>query len=87
MHSSSGLSSDARLGGAEGSLTRSKVEDFQSLVEHERGIRLDPNQAWRRASQLVSLYRMLMGPIPEDPGVRTSACLPPGPVDKTGVLE
>lgn len=57
-------------------LTTAKVAVFRDLVAQECGVLLEPDEAWRRASQLVALYRMLMGPIPEDPEVRTSASQP-----------
>jgi hypothetical protein len=76
-------SSDASIPG----LTRAKVEEFRALLEGECGLHLELDEAWKRAVQLIALYRMLMGPIPEDPGVRTSANLPSRPGDTHGVLQ
>jgi hypothetical protein len=67
-------------------LTPAKVDEFRALLERECGVSLEFDEAWRRASQLISLYRMLMGPIPEDPGVRTSDNLPSPVGDESVVL-
>jgi hypothetical protein len=64
-----------------------KVEEFQLLLREAFGLELYPAEARRRARQLIALYRMLMGPIPEDPGVQTSAHLPSAPVDESVVLQ
>lgn len=50
-------------------LSEGKVREFQSLVLEECGVEMPFEIAWKRASQLIALYRMLMAPIPEDPGV------------------
>jgi hypothetical protein len=67
-------------------LTPGEVESFRLLLQEECGLDLDVDQAWRLASKLIGLYRMLMGPIPEDPGVRTSDHLPSSPVENNRVL-
>lgn len=46
--------------------------EFRDLLAKQCGVSLELDEAWRRASQLIALYRILMGPIPEDPGVQTS---------------
>ncbi len=51
----------------ESGLSREKAIEFQWLVREECGVELSAEEAWTRASRLVALYRMLMGPIPEDP--------------------
>lgn len=51
----------------ESGLSREKVIEFQRLVREECGLELPIEEAWARATRLVTLYRMLMGPIPEDP--------------------
>ena len=68
-------------------LTTANVEEFRALLQQESGVILEQDEAWRRARQLVGLYRMLMGPIPEDPGVQTSDHLPTAPVDSARMLE
>lgn len=68
-------------------LSRAAVEEFRSLMQEHCGLRLSPEDGWRQAAKLVSLYRMLMGPLPEDPTVRTSATLPAPTVDNGAVLE
>lgn len=64
-----------------------QAEEFRVLVRDACGIDLDPQVAWRRARQLIDLYRMLQGPIPEDPAVQTSRHLTSTPVDTPGVVE
>jgi hypothetical protein len=49
-------------------LTHEKAGEFQQLMREECGVELTLEEASTRASQLIALYRMLMGPIPEDPG-------------------
>ena len=68
-------------------LSRAAVEEFRSLVQEHCGLRLSPEDAWRQATKLVSLYRMFMGPLPEDLTVRTSATLPAPTVDNGPVVE
>jgi hypothetical protein len=63
------------------------VEEFRALLSQACGLDLEFSQAWDRASNLIALYRMLMGPIPEDSGVQTSGDLPSPPVDDEPVLE
>ena len=53
-------------------LLHENVREFQQLMRKECGVELTLEEAWTRATQLIALYRMLMGPIPEDPAVRTS---------------
>jgi hypothetical protein len=48
-------------------LSQDKVREFQRLVFEECGVEMPFEIAWKRASQLIALYRMLMAPIPEDP--------------------
>ena len=71
----------------EAGITREKAIEFQRLMSEECDVELTLQEAWSRAAQLVALYRMLMGPIPEDSGVRTFAHLPSRPVDSEVVLE
>jgi hypothetical protein len=68
-------------------LSRAAVEEFRLLMQQECGVPLSLEEAWRHATKLVSLYRMLMGPLPEDPAVRTSGTLALPAVDKPGVVE
>jgi hypothetical protein len=32
-------------------------------------VELSPEEAWKRASEVLALFRMLLGPLPEDHGV------------------
>jgi hypothetical protein len=69
MHPS--LSTELRFGFG---LTESEVRRLQDILRRD-GEDLTLEQAWARAVELLSLFRMLLGPIPEDPGqdeVRTS---------------
>jgi len=44
------------------------MAEFQALLRRECNLHLDTSEAWRRATQLIDLVRMLVGPIPEDSG-------------------
>ena len=68
-------------------LSRTAVDEFRMLLERECGVSLSLDEAWRHATKLVSLYRMLMGPLPEDPAVRTSETVAVRGVDNTAVVE
>ncbi len=62
------------------------VREFQALVHKHCGASLTDVEAWNRATALVALYRMMLRPIPEDPGVGKGSdigqlpSLPPGKV-------
>lgn len=47
-------------------LTPGEVERFRQIMRRECGVELSPEQAWARAIELLSLFRMLLGPLPED---------------------
>ena len=68
-------------------LTPAKVHEFQELLREECHVDLSFEDAWARSTQLVSLYRMLFGPIAEDFGVRTSSHVTPPIVDTRKVIE
>jgi hypothetical protein len=77
--------SDAREegGGISGpSLTLAAVREFQAIVREESGIEMDEVEAWNRANDLLALYRVMLGPIPEDPGrfdhLKSSSVVPLG---------
>jgi hypothetical protein len=63
------------------------VAEFRQLLTEDCNLDLPEDEAWRLLHKLVALYRMLMGPIPEDPAVQTLGHKPSGPVDDTTVLE
>jgi hypothetical protein len=48
-------------------LTPTDVEEFRAILESECDEKLSIEEAWSRAIQILALYRMLLGPIPEDP--------------------
>lgn len=63
--------------------TQGDIDEFKAIMKEECGEVLSNREAWDRATDLVSLFRMLRGPIPEDPernmrrpGVQTSSNLP-----------
>jgi len=62
------------------SLSPRDVDEFRALLQ-ANGVQLDASTDWKRASQLVSLVRMLLGPLPEDPEVQRQSTLAEGPVD------
>jgi len=47
-------------------LTPAEVEEFRELIHSECGENLGPEEAWKRASEVLALFRMLLGPLPED---------------------
>lgn len=48
-------------------LTPQDIKAFQALIMQETGKSMDAAEAWARATELITLTRMLAGPIPEDP--------------------
>jgi hypothetical protein len=61
-------------------ITQADAEEFRKILKRDFAEEVDLPEAWRRLSDLVSLVRMLLGPLPEDPeGLRPqerSASLP-----------
>ncbi len=47
-------------------LTRVDVDEFRALIHRECGESLSPQEAWTRATEVLALFRMLLGPLPED---------------------
>ncbi len=47
-------------------LTRADVDEFRALIHRECGEPLSPEEAWTRATEVLALFRMLLGPLPED---------------------
>jgi hypothetical protein len=47
-------------------LSQADVEEFRELIHRECGEELSREEAWKRASELLALFRMLLGPLPED---------------------
>lgn len=56
--------------GTEGSfafgLTPSDIEGFREILRTECGEEISMADAWTRATEVLSLFRMMLGPIPED---------------------
>ncbi len=47
-------------------LTPAEVERFRDIMDRECGVRLTSEEAWARAIELLALFRMMLGPLPED---------------------
>ena len=47
-------------------LTQADVDELRELIHRECGESLGPEDAWKRATELLALFRMLLGPLPED---------------------
>ena len=54
-------------------LTEEDVKAFQQLMLEECGVDLSMAEAWPRATKLVAMFRALIGPIPEDSGLRDTS--------------
>ena len=50
-------------------LTQEDIDEFKVLMRDECGVDLPNQEAWNRATELLGLFRTLMGPIPEDPEI------------------
>jgi hypothetical protein len=48
-------------------LTRADVEEFRAIICETCGETISEQEAWNRATTLVALGRMLLGPLPDDP--------------------
>lgn len=48
-------------------LTQAEVERFRNIMRSECQVQLTTEQAWAQAIELLALFRMLIGPLPEDP--------------------
>lgn len=51
-------------------LTQADIDEFKGIVRRECGVEMSDREAWSRVIELLSLYRMMLGPIPEDPEAR-----------------
>jgi hypothetical protein len=49
-------------------LAQADAEEFQRILKKEFGEEVALPEAWNRLHDLVTLVRMLLGPLPEDPG-------------------
>ena len=52
-------------------LTRADVDEFRALIHRECGESLSHEEAWTRATEVLALFRMLLGPLPEDQSCST----------------
>lgn len=48
-------------------LSPEEVSAFREIVRKETGVDMSETEAWNRAIELIALFRMLTGPMPEDP--------------------
>jgi hypothetical protein len=55
-------------------LSEEDVQAFRRLMLEECGVDLSLADAWTRATKMVAMFRALIGPIPEDPGLRDATC-------------
>jgi hypothetical protein len=51
-------------------LTEPEVRRLQDILRREGEAEVTLDQAWTRAIELLSLFRMLLGPLPEDQSER-----------------
>jgi len=51
-------------------LNQADIDEFRVIVQRTSGQAIDNSAAWNRAIELLSLFRILIGPIPEDPAIR-----------------
>ena len=58
-------------------LTYEDIQEFKRLIKETTGHELTDQEAWNRSTELVALYRMLLGCIPEDPAHHSSGPEPP----------
>jgi len=61
------MSHDLPHSDTEPHLTPADIQEFKKLIHETTGIVLSDEEAWSRATELVALYRMFLGPLPEDP--------------------
>ena len=47
-------------------LTEAEVRRLQDILSHDGEPDVTLDQAWARAIELLGLFRMLLGPLPED---------------------
>lgn len=52
-------------------LTEAEVRRLQGILQRETESEVTLDQAWARAIELLSLFRMLLGPLPDDHESRT----------------
>jgi hypothetical protein len=48
-------------------LTALEVERLRGILSRESATEVSMAEAWGRAIELLALFRMLLGPLPEDP--------------------
>lgn len=53
-------------------LMPAEVERFRDIMGRECGVHLTSEEAWARAIELLALFRMMLGPLPEDAYTKSS---------------
>ena len=48
-------------------LAEQDVAEFQTIMKESCAVELSTAEAWSRATELLTFFRMLLGPIPDDP--------------------
>ncbi|MCB1280201.1 MAG: hypothetical protein KDB18_01605 [Salinibacterium sp.] len=67
MNDHPSLSNDTRAAMARACpLSPKEVSEFRAVVREETSVDMAESEAWNRAIELVALFRMLLGPLPED---------------------
>lgn len=64
-------------------LTPQEVERFRDIMDRECGVHLSSEAAWARAIELLALFRMMLGPLPEDTRTASSTI---GAIDESQAL-
>lgn len=64
-------------------LMPAEVERFRDIMRRECGLELTPEEAWARAIELLALFRVMLGPLPEDARTASSTI---GAIDESHAL-
>jgi hypothetical protein len=64
---SSEILSTERRGGSQ--VSQADIDEFKATIRAECGVEMSDREAWNRVIELRNMYRNLLGPIPEDPGL------------------
>lgn len=69
-------------------LNQADIDEFKGIIRREFGVEMSDRDAWNRVIELLNLYRMLLGPIPEDPEAqpRQAGVQPPSHLPVPGNL-
>ena len=76
---SAGASGNGRIQAVQAGITAPSlivpedVQEFQEILRRDFGEEVGEVEAWGRLSDLLTLVRMLLGPLPEDPNMAPSS--------------